>query len=421
MRQVQNYADVFAAESSGSQESEGSKYQSRESTPSSSSSIDENQDETKQYLTHDGETYQYKLKKDSIRWLVNDYDVSQAFFNYRDAAISKAEDLQNLNDHEQLALDGIMLIDNGFVNTDIVDYEEVRHILNDIDQVDDFKSARMKKSQEELVIKFANDLATRNIDVTTIQKYVKEHEDEHPDDASVCRVLYNVMDIYSTDYSTDQLNEATLVRDTIDTFFKSFFPNSPLTKSIGADAMISDSSKRFTKLDPSLKNHGKRADFTVVSNKSGHILLSLEAKSNKTKHVNELVKLCRELKDSMKAINSDGHSGVIVSGILMKGNRCHVYCMDHVFDGLYRVVLLKRIHFPSDCYQMHLLLPIFPLFQRLQIIVQSSAVKLRNRPLPATRLLDNIVSMHTPIIVRVSKRKLDKNDPAVQHARRRLF
>jgi hypothetical protein len=194
-----------------------------------------------------------------------------------------------------------------------------------------------------------------------------------------------------------------------------------LTKSIGADAMISDSSKRFTKLDPSLKNHGKRADFTVVSNKSGHILLSLEAKSNKTKHVNELVKLCRELKDSMKAINSDGHSGVIVSGILMKGNRCHVYCMDHVFDGLYRVVLLKRIHFPSDCYQMHLLLPIFPLFQRLQIIVQSSAVKLRNRPLPATRLLDNIVSMHTPIIVRVSKRKLDKNDPAVQHARRRLF
>jgi hypothetical protein len=123
----------------------------------------------------------------------------------------------------------------------------------------------------------------------------------------------------------------------------------------------------------------------------------------------------------MKATHNDGYSGVIVSGIIMKGNRCHVYCMDHVFDGLYRVVLLKRVNFPSDCYQMHQLLPIFPLFQKLQTIVHSSAVKLRNRPIPAVRLLDSIVSMHTPIIVRISKRKLDKNDPAVQHARRRLF
>ncbi|CAO3676792.1 unnamed protein product [Rhizopus stolonifer] len=420
MRQVQNYADVFAAESPNSEESEGSEYRSRESTPSPSSSV-EDQDETKQYLVHDGQTYQYKLKKNSIRWLVNDYDVSQAFFNYRDAAISKAEDLQNLNDHEQLALDGIMIIDNDFVNTDIVNYEEVRYILNDIDQVDGFKSVCMRKSQEELVIRFANDLASRNIDIIEIQKYVKEHENKHPDDAPVCRVLYDATNIYYAGYSTDQSNEATLVRDTIDIFFRSFFPNNPLTKSIGADAMISDSSKRFTRLDPSLKNHGKRADFTVVFNKSGHILLSLEAKSNKTKHINELVKLCRELKDSMKAIHNDGYSDIIVSGILMKGNCCHVYCMDHVFDGLYRVVLLKRVNFPSDCYQMHQLLPIFPLFQKLQIIVHSSAVKLRNRPLPATRLLDSIVSMHTPIIIKVSKRKLNKNDSALQHARRRLF
>ncbi|ORE03780.1 hypothetical protein BCV72DRAFT_232500 [Rhizopus microsporus var. microsporus] len=79
------------------------------------------------------------------------------------------------------------------------------------------------------------------------------------------------------------------------------------------------------------------------------------------------------MKDSMKEINSDGHSGVAVSDILIKGNRCHVYRMDHVFDGLYHVVLLKRTHFPSDCYQMHQQVRIFPLFQRLQIIVELSA------------------------------------------------
>lgn len=164
-----------------------------------------------------------------------------------------------------MALDGIMIIDNGFANTSIVNYEEVRGILDDTDQVKGFKSACMKKSQEELVIKFANNLASRNIDITAIQEYVKEHENKHSDVASVCRALCDAMNIYYTDYSTDQSNEATLVRDTIDIFFfSSFFPNNPLKKSIGADAMTFDSSKRFTRLDSSLKNHGKRAYFTVV-------------------------------------------------------------------------------------------------------------------------------------------------------------
>lgn len=79
----------------------------------------------------------------------------------------------------------------------------------------------------------------------------------------------------------------------------------------------------------------------LFSNKSGHTLLSLKSKSNKTKHVNELVKLCREQKESMKAIHNDVYFDVFVSGVLMKVNCYHVYCMDHVFDGMYRVVLLK--------------------------------------------------------------------------------
>jgi hypothetical protein len=420
LRQVQTYADIVIEESSSSDEIEGSEYQYSDSTPSSSSTMTD-YDETKQYLTHDGDTYHYKLKENSVRWLVNNYDVSQAFFDYRDAAISKAEDLKTLNDHEQLALDGIMLIDNSFLNTDIVDYEEAQNVLNDIDQVADFKITPMNSTQDLLIIKFANDLASRNINVTAIKKYIKEYEGEYPNDTAICRILNSLMDTYSVVYCTDHLNEATLVRDTIDTFFKSFFPNSSLTKSIGADTMILNSSKRFTRLDPSLKNHGKRADFSVVSTKTGHLLLSLEAKSNQTKHINDTLKLCRELKDSMKAINNDGHSAVYVCGILMKGNRCHVYCMDHVFDGLYRVVLLKSVLFPSDCYQIYQLLPIFPLFRSLQTIVQSSALKLRNRSPLTARPLDSIVSMHTPTIVRISKRKIDKNDPVVQHARRRLF
>ncbi|GAA5801098.1 hypothetical protein HPULCUR_006540 [Helicostylum pulchrum] len=53
--------------------------------------------------------------------------------------------------------------------------------------------------------------------------------------------------------------------------------------------------------------------------------------------------------------------------------------------------------------------------------VESSALILRNPPSAATRIPENVVSMHIPTIVRLTKRKLNKNSPAVRHARRRLF
>lgn len=149
------------------------------------------------------------------------------------------------------------------------------------------------------------------------------------------------------------------MRDTIDTFLKVCFPNSNLTKSIGAAAMIKDSSKRFTNMGPSLKNHDKRADFSVISNKSNHLILSVEAKSNKTKRISDLVKLCRELKDAMKAIHSEGYSSVPICRILMKGNCCNIYVMDHIFDELYRIAMIKRIYLPRDYYEMNQLLLLF--------------------------------------------------------------
>lgn len=122
------------------------------------------------------------------------------FFNCRDAVICKAEDLKNLDDNEQLALDGIMVIDNGFIKTDIVDYEKVHDIMNDIDLVDEFKSATLKKSEEKLVMKFANDFAARNIDITAIQSSVRDHENKFPDDVRVCRILYDVTNIWKVWY-----------------------------------------------------------------------------------------------------------------------------------------------------------------------------------------------------------------------------
>ena len=104
--------------------------------------------------------------------------------------------------------------------------------------------------------------------------------------------------------------------------------------------------------------------------KKNHAILSLEAKSSKTKGVNDLIKLCRELKDSVKTINSEQRSGAILCGILMKGSCCDAYYMDHNYNRLCRVMLLKKIYLPHDCYEMHQLLSILPSFQKLKSIAQ---------------------------------------------------
>ncbi|KAK4518933.1 uncharacterized protein ATC70_009160 [Mucor velutinosus] len=266
-------------------------------------------------------------------------------------------------------------------------------------------------------------MAVRCINTTDIHDDIaKLRQDQHSyqDAAVLCDVLTSLLSTYSADYSSNDVNEATLVRDTVENFLKAYFPNTALTKSLGADKMINDSAKRFNDLDPSLATSGKHADFSVVSTKSQHVILSLEAKSNRAKDVNDLVKLCRELKDTTVAIEAEGRSGAVLCGILMRGNCCHVYSFDHQFDGLYRSILLKVIYMPTNCYGMHQVQSIIPLFQKLAVIVKLSALIIRNPPSSA-RILDSIPSMHTPSIIHISKRKLEKNFLGVRHARRRLL
>ncbi|KAL9536882.1 hypothetical protein MBANPS3_012284, partial [Mucor bainieri] len=108
-------------------------YQSRESTPSSTSSNNDDTETRKFYLVHDGDSYEYKLKDDALRWIVNSYDVSGAFSKYREQSKAKAEDFNHLDKYEELSLDGIFLIDNDFEHTDMIDYQHIEDVLDDID------------------------------------------------------------------------------------------------------------------------------------------------------------------------------------------------------------------------------------------------------------------------------------------------
>ncbi|RCH91806.1 hypothetical protein CU097_002891 [Rhizopus azygosporus] len=214
LRQVSLYADVLNELNESATNDydidEESEYSPRESTPSDANSGIEDEDDVYQFLTHSRDSYV-------------------------------------LNNHEQLALNGIMLIDNNFVNTDIIDYHVAQGIMREIDEIDYCKPVEMEKAHAYLVSKFARDMAVRNIDQVKIEAYIK-------------------------DFRNEQSTQDATTLDTIENLFKMYFPSTTLTKSVGAD-------------------------FFVVSNKANHVLLSLAAKSNKTKGMNDLTKLCREFEE----------------------------------------------------------------------------------------------------------------------------
>ncbi|KAL9538157.1 hypothetical protein MBANPS3_011148 [Mucor bainieri] len=215
-------------------------YQSRESTPSSTSSNDDDTETRTFYLVHDGDSYEYKLKDDASRWIVNSYDVSDKY--------------------EELSLDGIFLIDNDFEQTDMIDYQHIEDVLDDIDSCACFEQPTMSPTKMLFLSTFADGMAKRRINKDKILGDIDSYKHSNESGAStLCSALTNLVNTYTASYSNATANEATLVRDSIDNILKPYFPNNTLTRSIGADSMMRDSSDRFTRLDPSLACSGKRA------------------------------------------------------------------------------------------------------------------------------------------------------------------
>jgi hypothetical protein len=176
-------------------------------TPSPTSSKNTDDARSKFYLVHDGDSYEYKLKRDSLRWIVNSYDVSDAFFKYRDEATLKAEDLKNLDDHDQLALDqlaldGIMLIDNQFYKNDIVNFDHIDGIMDDIENQEYFRQDSLEPPKQALLSRFAHNMAKKKINPKNILDDIKDYQADDGDAGTLCIILRNLLSTYCPDFST---------------------------------------------------------------------------------------------------------------------------------------------------------------------------------------------------------------------------
>ncbi|KAI9244523.1 hypothetical protein EDC94DRAFT_590764 [Helicostylum pulchrum] len=110
-----------------------------------------------------------------------------------------------------------------------------------------------------------NDLIRKSQDK---QVELQVDEEISVDDIILLNILFSLKSTYSQGYSADLLNESTIAKDSLVPLLDSYFPSIKKTTSFGADKDFPESRKRFKKMDPSLYEHVRRADFSIVSNSS---------------------------------------------------------------------------------------------------------------------------------------------------------
>ncbi|KAI8051857.1 hypothetical protein BDF21DRAFT_404370 [Thamnidium elegans] len=213
------------------------------------------------------------------------------------------------------------------------------------------------------------------------------------------------------------LNESTVVKDSIAPFLENYFPNTKKITAFGADKDIPESRKRFIAMDPSLSGHVRKADFSIVSNSSNHLILALESKSVKSqnKSANDLIKMARYMKDTIDDIESDEFKTVSIIGIIASGKTISTYVMTHSHDYLYYFYKLAKTYIPTDYHDMCRIIPIFSVLEQLKNIVTETSDILSTPPhnRATENNLKKLKTYHTPIIIpkeRIKRVNLNTDD-----------
>ncbi|KAG2212311.1 hypothetical protein INT47_001670 [Mucor saturninus] len=170
-----------------------------------------------------------------------------------------------------------MLIDDDICDECYFPLEQVEEVLQEIEAVSYFHIPDANEEELRILHQFAYLMQQRKVEYDHVYKFLDDMP--HLEKSRQLKyMLSSFTRIYCMNYSIQAANDATLVHDTINMMINAYFQNSPLIKCLGADDMSSSSSARFTTMDFSPVNYGKRPDYSIVSNREKHLLLTLEAK-----------------------------------------------------------------------------------------------------------------------------------------------
>ncbi|KAK4518277.1 uncharacterized protein ATC70_001629 [Mucor velutinosus] len=385
-------------------ESTDDEYQTRESTPSTDATQDvvviKPRVMFKDYLVSTNASDLVDLQTVQRKWILKSgYNLSAEFLKRRNELVEKCADCSiSLKTDEELSINGIILLDDDIDSNMIpfVQYEEACSEMKANYQKYSAQSANIYSDEiflfTKLMVQGDFDQAESILDALSLPNYIKT-------------ILYAMKQTYCKGYSIENVNENTAMKDGIFPFLENYFPNSKRYTTFGADKHIQESKKRFTDMDPSLTDNVRKGDFSIVSNRSKHLIFALESKSerNKGRSTGDLLKMARYMKDTLDAISNEGFADVALAGMVTSGQGC--FCV------------------PVDYHDMYRINGIFPLMDQLKSALQQTIDELctlehdRSHPTQLKRLK----TYHTPVQLSNTRvKKVNLNTPAAQRAKRKL-
>ncbi|KAK4516068.1 uncharacterized protein ATC70_011029 [Mucor velutinosus] len=403
-----------------------SEFHPRESTPSSDATrerptTDIFSNTKMDYLVSANASDTIDISALSKKWILKSgYDFSDAFLKKRNQLVdSSFNNGTILSEEEELAINGVVLLDDD-LQSNMVDEDVYEEACQDMDE----RYRQYEETEEtysHCVMQFAK--------LMSKGRYCKAEEaiNESSVPSHVKATLYSLKRTYGVGYNTETLNESTGVKDGILPFLDNLFPNCKKYTTYGADKGIEDSRKRFIEMDPSLQDHVRKADFSVVSNRSSHLILAVESKSERTRNKSkgDVTKMARYMKDTIDSIQRHGFQQVPIAGLITSGACCSVYIMSHQHDYLYTMFRQGRFYMPLNHHDMFRIGSIFSILQHLKKILEPTIHELSllkdNKGPENLMALKHLKTYHTPIKTQGERiKKVNLSSLGIQHASRKL-
>lgn len=216
-------------------------------------------DETYDCLVSTNPEDNITLENCSVWTLPNGTDMLTKFIAAWNKIVSACSTTKlKISDEEQLASSGIPLFDPDKLSN-IFDHQDYLEACKNLDthykQFAGFKSSHIAKHLDRIRCGDTTSSFDTALDSASLPHAVKN-------------VLHSLKRTYSRQYCIKGLNENTLIKDFLVPMLDSIFPNDDYTTTYAADKEIKESCHRFVSMDPSLQKHAKKADYSVVHNRT---------------------------------------------------------------------------------------------------------------------------------------------------------
>ncbi|CAI2190111.1 20561_t:CDS:10 [Funneliformis geosporum] len=331
------------------------------------------------YFVGPGEI-EWNLEEDSIRWIVNQVDISVICMEYRDSVIQKCYSMEILNADEELALNHIFLLqeENQQGLREHFDDELWQNIFSEI--YAQYPYVAVPEGVFNLcgsVLKIGCQQQEFRQRRTEIKKFLKNYKTDGELEEIMHNILSSFADSYQSLFSKNNKIEDTHSHNYVDPIIKSFFPEGKKTVTDWANRTSESSAQMKKRFDPILS--GSKPDLTIrtTNPKKYAELMFAEIKppNARVDLINQdLVTLGKTMRASKDKLLKEGVD-LIVSGLHVIGYIGRCYVMDLPYDGIYRMALIGEFIFPESPTTWGTLMNVFQVMATVQDLVNKEATK----------------------------------------------